>query len=107
MEHPTLYRTMQMIRPAAVSESRVIRRHQVIAIGEPREEWLDRNTSCDPHLHQAIEQPMLPTSREASAARAATSKRASVDRTDQIPDGELRSNGVLGLGRAVEHLKQR
>src|SRR5260221_7535801 len=27
-----------------------------------------RNTSCDPHLHQAIEQPMLPTSREASAA---------------------------------------
>jgi len=35
-----------------------------------------RNTSCDPHLHQAIEQPMLPTSREASAARAATSKRA-------------------------------
>src|SRR5260370_14048741 len=35
-----------------------------------------RNTSCDPHLHQAIEQPMLPTSREASAARTATSKRA-------------------------------
>src|SRR6266478_2421168 len=34
-----------------------------------------RNTSCDPHLHQVIEQPMLPTSREASAARAATSKR--------------------------------
>src|SRR6266850_795610 len=30
-----------------------------------------RNTSCDPHLHQAIEQPMRPTSREASAARAA------------------------------------
>src|SRR2546430_16590185 len=27
-----------------------------------------RNTSCDPHLHQAIEQPMLPTSREAPAA---------------------------------------
>src|SRR6267143_5504831 len=27
-----------------------------------------RNTSCDPHLHQAIEHPMLPTSREASAA---------------------------------------
>src|SRR5205807_6647324 len=27
-----------------------------------------RNTSCDPHLYQAIEQPMLPTSREASAA---------------------------------------
>src|SRR6266436_711790 len=38
-----------------------------------------RNTSCDPHLHQVIEQPMLPTSREASAARAATSKRACVD----------------------------
>src|SRR6266404_3267970 len=34
-----------------------------------------RETSCDPHLHQTIEQPMLPTSREASAARAATSKR--------------------------------
>src|SRR5260370_3314345 len=34
-----------------------------------------RNTSCDPHLHQVIEQPILPTSREASAARAATSKR--------------------------------
>src|ERR1700691_2912755 len=28
-----------------------------------------RNTSCDPHLHQAIEQPMLLTSRQASAAR--------------------------------------
>src|ERR1700730_4447283 len=27
-----------------------------------------RNTSCDPHLHQAIEHPMLATSREASAA---------------------------------------
>src|SRR5207244_1211420 len=27
-----------------------------------------RNTSCDPHLHQAIEQPMLPTPRVASAA---------------------------------------
>src|SRR5260370_23124495 len=38
-----------------------------------------RNTSCDPHLHQVIEQPMLPTSREASAARAATSKRPCVD----------------------------
>src|SRR6266404_3912834 len=38
-----------------------------------------RETSCDPHLHQTIEQPMLPTSREASAARAATSKRACVD----------------------------
>ncbi len=32
-----------------------------------------KNTSSDPHLHQAIKQPMLPTSREASAARAATS----------------------------------
>src|SRR2546421_11638491 len=27
-----------------------------------------RNTSCDPHLHQAIEQPMLRTPRVASAA---------------------------------------
>src|SRR4030088_3543291 len=37
-----------------------------------------RNTSCDPHLHQAIEHPMLPTSREASAA------------------GRLRPNAVIG-----------
>src|SRR6266849_7574076 len=33
-----------------------------------------RNTSCAPHLHQVIEQPILPTLREASAARAATSE---------------------------------
>src|SRR5258707_2192897 len=46
-----------------------------------------RNTSCDPHLHQVIEQPMLPTSREASAARAATSKRACVDWSGHLPDG--------------------
>ena len=38
-----------------------------------------RNTSCDPHLHQAIEQPMLPTSREASAA------------------GRLRSSRLIGM----------
>src|SRR5256885_14411419 len=37
-----------------------------------------RNTSCDPHLHQAIEQPMLRTPRVASAA------------------GRLRPNGVSG-----------
>src|SRR5260370_14580005 len=27
-----------------------------------------RNTFCDPHLHQVIEQPMLPTSRVASSS---------------------------------------
>src|SRR5216684_3822244 len=43
-----------------------------------------RNTSCDPHLHQVIEQPILPTSREASAARAATSKRPSVHRNARL-----------------------
>src|SRR6267143_4454120 len=42
-----------------------------------------RNTSCDPHLHQAIEHPMLPTSREASAA------------------GRLRPNGQPGSYRFV------
>jgi len=36
------------------------------------------NTSCDPHLHQATEQPMLRTSRAASAA------------------GRLRPNAVIG-----------
>src|SRR5258708_29811457 len=45
-----------------------------------------RETSCDPHLHQVIEQPMLPTSREASAARAATSKR---------PNRKLARDGIL------------
>ncbi len=29
------------VRPVAVSEARVIRRNQVIAIGEPGEEWLE------------------------------------------------------------------
>src|SRR5258707_8207532 len=61
-----------------------------------------RNTSCDPHLHQVIEQPMLPISREASAARAATSKRRSrqclISRVSGIqvdrkwgPSGEIQS----------------
>src|SRR5260370_33744606 len=44
-----------------------------------------RNTSCDPHLHQVIEQPMLPTSGEASAARAATSKREYRYRCPDLP----------------------
>src|ERR1700686_2126394 len=34
-----------------------------------------RNTSCDPHLHQAIEQPMLHPLTRSVRRRAATSKR--------------------------------
>src|SRR5712692_6284142 len=62
-----------------------------------------RNTSCDPHLHQVIEQPILPTSREASAARAATSKRACVDQvqpkssTKQFGGGKRRSQSFASI----------
>src|SRR6266481_3810134 len=66
-----------------------------------------RNTSCDPHLHQVIEQPMLPTSREASAARAATSKRPSVDRTNQLrvgrqPSGEVFPRLMAAMKRSTD-----
>src|SRR5690349_16185847 len=49
-----------------------------------------RNTSCDPHLHQAVEQPMLPTSREASAAGRL--------RPNALT-GEVKSNPQNQLGR--------
>ena len=39
-----------------------------------------RNTSCDPHLHQAIEQPTLHCFTRSVRRRAATSKRACVYR---------------------------
>src|SRR5260370_29488054 len=64
-----------------------------------------RNPSCDPHLHQAIEQPMLPTSREASAARAATSKRINrrygIARENALADVRFRPLKSLGAHRTV------
>src|SRR5260370_4279006 len=57
-----------------------------------------RNTSCDPHLHQAIEQPMLPTSREASAA-GRLRPNALVSTNGVVPGwsatGKLSRNGIL------------
>src|SRR5258708_36697951 len=38
-----------------------------------------RNTSCDPHLHQVIEQPTLHYLTRSVRRRAATSKRACID----------------------------